>query len=400
VTTKDPTRHHPARAPSAPAGLLPQPNGATRRAPTTPLRSFAAAGAASSSPPLGTKRPPATTTELLAEAHALAAQPPTAALPALRALAADLAAAVPLLAPSQLAALLPPLARAGLSDRAFRDAACAHLVARLDELSPPELADAAFSLARGLGHDHALLSAVVARAARDPPAFPPPCLSKILWACARLSFQHDALPALLESVVARCVGTQGGAEAVAELAHCCGALDWSTDDRLHAALAAYASAHADAFDGHGLAKLLAGLVEVGYDDAPLFERLAARAAEHAARGELKASDASRVAWALGERGVWSAPLMAALSDHLLSPPARLAAFTPQELQAVVRAANKLGFCSPAVASAAAALTDRLLPCLEPLPADDDGHAPGVSAIDHTWTPMSSPPPPPSHHHPP
>lgn len=346
------------------------------------------------------------TAELLREAHALAAQPPATALPALKALAADLVAAVPLLTPKQLAVLLPAVARAGFADRAFRDSACAALVPRLDELSPAELADAAFALARGLGSDHELLSSIVGRAARDPSAFGTSSLSKILWACARLSYTHDALPDLLEHVVGACCGASESAEAVAEVARAAGALDWG-DDRLHAAVASYATTHTELFDGHGIAKLLSGLVAVGFDDPPLFEKLAARAAEHAVKGELAPSDAARIAWALGEGGIWSAPLLHAISEHLLEPAGRLAAFSPADLQTVVRAANKLNYCSPAVASAAAALTDRLLPCLEPLPADDDGHAPGVSSIDYPWTPMQSPPPPPSssspssssHHHP-
>lgn len=314
-------------------------------------------------------------------------------------MAPELAAACPHLPPSQLAALLPALARTGLSDRAFRDAACAALLARLDDLAPSELSDAAFALARGLGHDHQLLAAVVDRAARDPSAFCPASLSKILWACARLSYAHDALPALLEQVVEACCGAPESATAVAELAFAAGTLDWA-DDRLHDALATYARTHPKVFDGHAIAKLLSGLVGVGVDDAPLFGMLAERAAELAARGELAPSDAARLCWALGEGEVWSPVLMNALSRHMLE--GGLDAFTASELQMIVRAANKLGFCSPAVAAAAARLTDRLLPCLEPLPADDDGRTPGVSppspGSEH-WTPMSAPPPPPHHHHP-
>jgi hypothetical protein len=394
--------HLAAPAQKGPAPTAPPPTravAATAQAGTGRRRFLATTTPTSPNPQDKPKKP---TAELLAEAHAVAAQPAATALPALRALAADLTAAAPSLTPRQLAILLPALARAGMSDRAFRDAACAALVARIDELTPPELADAAFSLARGLGHDHQLLTAVVERAASDPSAFGTSSLSKILWACARLSYQHDALPDLLEHVVGACVGASDSAEAVAEVAKAAGALDWS-DDRLHAAIATYASTHTHVFDGHGIAKLLSGLVAVGFDDPQLFEKLAARAAEHAVKGELAPSDAARIAWALGEGGIWSPPLLSAISEHLLEPAGRLAAFTPADLQTVVRAANKLNYCSPAIASAAAALTDRLLPCLEPLPADDDGHAPGVSAIDHVWTPMQSPPPPPSSssspHHP-
>jgi hypothetical protein len=345
---------------------------------------------------------------------------------------------------------LPQLARTGLADRALRDAACAALLQHLDDLSPSELSDAAFSLARGLGHDHALLAAVVERAARDTTAFPSQSLSKILWACARLSYAHDELPRLLERVVDACCGTPDSAQAVSELAATAGAMDWA-DDRLHDAVAQYARAHPTVFDGHGLAKLMSGLVGVGYDDPPLLERLAEQAAERAAKGELAPSDAARVVWALGEGGVWSAPMMHALSRHMLEvapvPGGRVAAvsggggggaaggggagsggkaaatiggldaFSAVELQTIVRAANKLNYCSPGIAAAAARLTDRLLPCLEPLSADDDGRTPGPppppqqnetaspgassDATKHlhhrSWTPMSSPPPPPHHH---
>lgn len=416
--------HVPVAAAAAGTTPTPTPSRPPRRTlPTTPPLLPAARARGSSSPPLFSPRAMATMTttttttqtttaaktttattkapkpaaELLAEAHALAAQPPAAALPALRALAPDLAAAAPSLSPSQLAVLLPALARAGLSDRAFRDAACAALVSRLDELSPAELADAAFALARGLGHDHELLTHVVERAAKDPAAFGTSSLSKILWACARLSYAHDALPDLLEHVVGACSGAPESAQAIAEISFAAGSLDWA-DDRLHNAVAAYAAANARAFDGHGLAKLLSGLVGVGYDDAALFEMLAERAAEHAASGRLAPSDAARIAWALGEGGVWSVPMMHSLSSHMLEPPGRLDAFTPAELQTIVRACNKLNYCSPGVAAAASRLTDRLLPHLEPLAADDDGHAPGVSFERH-WNPMSSPPPPPQQHHP-
>jgi len=330
--------------------------------------------------------------ELLAEAHALASRgPPAAALPALRALAPELARAAPSLSPSQLAALLPALARAGLSDAALRDAACAAVVSRLDEFSPAELADVAFSLARGLGHDHEAIRAVVGRAAADPAAFGVAALSKLLWACARLSYAADALPSLLEHVVVECTGSPDSAAAVAEISHAAGTLDWA-DDRLHAAVAAYAGSNPASFDGHGVAKVLAGLVGVGYDDAALFATLADRAAGCARRGELAPPDAARILWAMGEGGIWAPDLLSALSGHMLEPAARLEGFSPSELQLVVRACNKLNFCSAGVAAAAARLTERLLPCLEPLAADDDGRVPGAP-WPAGWGPDLSAPPP-------
>ncbi|KAF8071091.1 hypothetical protein HT031_001173 [Scenedesmus sp. PABB004] len=258
------------------------------------------------------------------------------------------------LSPEQIRHLCVAFAQLGYFNTQFKSIMADAVIDKLDQFDAAVLADTAWAFGEAQYYDYDLLSHLLPYLKSNLQDFDASGMAKMLWAFARFGYQDETLIDMMHDCAVK-LQANCNSKALAEVLVCSAQMGWA-DPRLHGLVAEYAADNIQDFDAAGLAKLAYGLASVGYDDAALYGAIT-RAAAGALPG-MSPQEVSMILWACGEQGHLCDAFMSAVVETYL--PAKLAAFSPEQLQTAVKAWNRLGFSGhPAVAAAAARLSELL-----------------------------------------
>jgi len=262
------------------------------------------------------------------------------------------------LSPEQIRNLLVSFAQLQYYNIPFKSAMADAIVDKMHQFDPDTLADAAWAFGQAEYYDYDLLTHLIPYLKENAGRFDASSMAKMLWLFGRAGYRDDVLMDMMHDVALK-LSDKMDSTSLAEVVFAEAQMGWA-DQRVQALVADYALDNIQAFDPSSLAKMAYGMTSVGYEDDQLYAAICERAVELMA--ELAPPQVALIMWALGEQAYWHKPFLAAIANSYL--PGNMSSFTPQQLQTVVVAFNKLGYSSPAVAAAAMELS-ATLPALAP-----------------------------------
>lgn len=262
------------------------------------------------------------------------------------------------LSPDQIRNLTVSFAQLGYFNTQFKSIMADAIIEKLEHFDPAVLADTAWAFGEAQYYDYDLMSTLLPYLKSNIQKFDASGMAKMLWTFARFGYQDETLMDMMHDIALK-LQANCNSKSLAEVVYAMAQLGWA-DSRLHSLVAEYAMDNIQDFDSQGLAKLAFGLAAVGYDDTALYTAIT-QAATAQLEG-MSPADVSMILWACGEQGHLCDKFMSAVADQYM--PANMEYFSPQQLQIAVKAWNKLGFSSPAVAAAAVRLSE-VLPHLAP-----------------------------------